>query len=160
MPIRRDPGRPGFGRGYCISVLWITLREVSERPHRADRIPYHLNHVCDLCHRTMHGYPQLTRIEPIDKLLDEILQGLLWRCGIMLDNGESQTDTIFHPRSPELLTLSNLPENSSKTNLVIVYPNPPLGIAEQCLFHKLAPHIKLRHLSLWQAEKGELTHAH
>lgn len=87
----------------------------------------------------------------IGRLLDEVLKDFLWRCRIELI-GKGRPDLIFVPRAPELISLAGLPPFTEVSQLIIVYPDPPLSAEEERLFEVLAPHIRLRSVTEWLAE--------
>lgn len=92
------------------------------------------------------------RIEKvIGYLLDEVFKDFLWRCRIELTGG-SNSDVLFMPRLPELISLANLPARTDVADPMIVYPDPPLGAEEEQLFEKIAPHVRLRNLTQWLTE--------
>ncbi len=103
----------------------------------------------------------------IGRLLDEVFKDFLWQCRVELA-GRSNSDTLFMPRPPELISLANpalisfanaelissqaLPADTEVAAPTIVYPDPPLGAEEEQLFEKIAPHVRLLTLSQWLAE--------
>ena len=88
----------------------------------------------------------------IDRLVDEVLKDFLWRCQVELYRPAAADGVMFMPRSPELISLANLPEGVEGTDAVIVYPGPPLSREEERLFNKVAPRVRLRSLVEWAAE--------
>lgn len=88
----------------------------------------------------------------VDRLVDEVLKDFLWRCQVELHRPAAPDGVMFMPRSPELISLANLPEVAEGTDAVIVYPGPPLSREELGLFNKVAPRIRLRSLIEWAAE--------
>ena len=95
----------------------------------------------------------------IGRLLDEVFKNFLWQCRVELA-GRSNSDALFMPRPPELISLANpalisapaLPADTEVAAPTIVYPDPPLGAEEEQLFEKIAPHVRLLNLSQWLAE--------
>lgn len=95
---------------------------------------------------------RIDRIEEvIGHLLDEVFKDFLWRCRIAL-TGDANSEALFMPRHPELISLANLPARTEVANPMIVYPDPPLGDEEEQLFEKIAPHVRLRNLTQWLTE--------
>ena len=110
---------------------------------------------------------KIARIEKvIGRLLDEVFKDFLWRCRIELAGG-ANSDILFMARPPELISLANdsiffanpelipltdLPAHADVGEPMIVYPDPPLGAEEEELFEKIAPHVRLRHLTQWLTE--------
>ena len=94
------------------------------------------------------------RIDRIDqvvaRLLDEVLKDFLWRCRIQVVGVAAGGDVAFLPRAPELISLAGFSEKVGE-QIVIVYPDPPLGTEEQRLFEKIAPRYRLRSLTEWLA---------
>lgn len=90
----------------------------------------------------------------IGRLLDEILKDFLWRCRTALVTDTTPDDIVFLPRPPELVSLaSEAPQKFDPTEpLTIVYPDPPLGSEEERLFKEVAPSIRLRSMTEWNAE--------
>ena len=92
---------------------------------------------------------KVNRIEEvIGHLLNEVFKDFLWRCRIAL-TGDANSEVLFMPRHPELISLANLPTRTEVANPMIVYPDPPLGDEEEQLFQKIAPHVRLRNLTQW-----------
>ena len=94
------------------------------------------------------------KIDRIDqvvaRLLDEVLKDFLWRCRVQLTAGEAAKDVAFLPRAPELISLAGLSDRAGE-QVVVVYPDPPLGAEEQRLFEQIAPRYRLRSLTEWLA---------
>ena len=88
----------------------------------------------------------------IDRLLDEVLKDFLWCCQVELHRPKAAPGVIFIPRSPELISLANIPTEVEGTDAVIVYPGPPISCEEERLFMKIAPRVKLRSMMEWTAE--------
>ena len=88
----------------------------------------------------------------IDRLLDEVLKDFLWRCQVELHRPKTAPGVMFIPRSPELISLANIPAEFEGTDAVIVYPGPPISCEEERLFMKIAPRVKLRSMMEWTAE--------
>lgn len=86
----------------------------------------------------------------VARLLDEVLKDFLWHCRVQLIAGEDTKDVAFLPRPPELISLASLGEREGE-QVVIVYPDPPLGAEEQRLFEQIAPKFRLRSLTEWLA---------
>lgn len=92
------------------------------------------------------------RIEDvIGRLLDEVLKDFLWRCRVELVQGDASEAVRFLPRPPELISLVGL-DRSAAGDMVLIYPDPPLGAEEQRLFEEVAPSVRLRSLTEWIAE--------
>lgn len=87
----------------------------------------------------------------ISRLLDEVLKHFLWRCRVKMIPDKFLENTIFLPRPPELISLAILDGEAGK-EIVLVYPDPPLGSEEQRLFEIIAPNILLRSLTEWLAK--------
>ncbi len=89
---------------------------------------------------------KLDRIEFIvGRLLDEVLKDFLWKCRVEMLKADNPDGVVFLPRLPELISLAGL-ETSKGKDILIVYPDPPLGSEEQRLFEEIAPSVKLRSL--------------
>lgn len=94
----------------------------------------------------------LDRIEDvIGRLLDEVLKDFLWRCRVELARPNAGAEVRFMPRPPELISLAGL-GHALGDDVVLVYPDPPLGADEQRLFEEIAPTVKLRSLTEWIAD--------
>ena len=92
------------------------------------------------------------RIEDvIGRLLDEVLKDFLWRCRVELVQPGAGPEVRFLPRPPELISLAALGGPPGE-DVVLVYPDPPLGSEEQRLFEEVAPTVRLRSLTEWIAE--------
>jgi hypothetical protein len=89
--------------------------------------------------------------EIVSRLLDEVLKDFLWRCRVELSRREGAGAVVFLPRPPELISLAALP-NQAEEEVMLVYPDPPLGAEEQRLFAEVAPKVRLRSLTEWLAE--------
>lgn len=87
----------------------------------------------------------------VARLLDEVLKDFLWRCRIELASGDLSDGVVFLPRPPELISLAVLGDSEGE-EVVLVYPDPPLGSEEQRLFEVIAPKVRLRSLTEWLAE--------
>lgn len=87
----------------------------------------------------------------IGRLLDEVLKDFLWRCRVELARGVADSDVIFLPRPPELISLACLPSAADVLEPLIVYPDPPLSAEEERLFAEIAPRVQLRSLTEWLA---------
>ena len=110
------------------------------------------------------GFPYLgnvpvVRMDPVKidrinqvvaRLLDEVLKDFLWRCRVQLTPTKAVMDVAFLPRAPELISLAGLSDRAG-TQVVVVYPDPPLGAEEQRLFEQIAPRYRLRSLTEWLA---------
>ena len=94
------------------------------------------------------------KIDRIDqvvaRLLDEVLKDYLWRCRVRSTLEEAAKDVAFLPRAPELISLAGLSDTAGE-QVVVVYPDPPLGAEEQRLFERIAPRYRLRSLTEWLA---------
>jgi hypothetical protein len=86
----------------------------------------------------------------VSRLLDEVLKDFLWRCRVQLTSGEGANDVAFLPRAPELISLAGLSDKVGD-QILVVYPDPPLGAEEQRLFEQIAPRYRLRSLTEWLA---------
>lgn len=86
----------------------------------------------------------------IGRLLDEVLKNFLWRCRVQLVTKVGVHNAEFLPRSPELVSLAGLSEKVGE-QVLVVYPDPPLGAEEQRLFEQIAPRYLLRSLTEWLA---------
>jgi hypothetical protein len=94
----------------------------------------------------------LDRMEDvIGRLLDEVLKDFLWRCRVELARPSARAEVRFIPRPPELISLAGL-GHALGDDVVLVYPDPPLGAEEQRLFEEIAPTVKLRSLTEWIAD--------
>ena len=91
----------------------------------------------------------------ISRLLDEVLKDFLWRSRVQLAQSAVPTDAAFLPRSPELISLAGLKDYTGE-NVLVVYPDPPLGVEEQRLFEEIAPRYQLRSMTEWLAMVGAL----
>lgn len=87
----------------------------------------------------------------IGRLLDEVLKDFLWRCRVKLVQADAGSKVRFLPRPPELISLVSL-DRPPEDDVVLVYPDPPLGLEEQRLFEQVAPTIRLRSFTEWIAE--------
>ncbi|OYZ71857.1 MAG: hypothetical protein B7Y06_13155 [Burkholderiales bacterium 24-55-52] len=87
----------------------------------------------------------------IARLLDEVLKDFLWRCRVELASNALTDDVVFLPRPPELISLAMLGDREGK-EVLLVYPDPPLGSEEQRLFEVVAPKVRLRSLTEWMAD--------
>ena len=87
----------------------------------------------------------------IGRLLDEVLKDFLWRCRVELVQPSAGPEVRFLPRPPELISLVGLGRRPGE-DVVLVYPDPPLGSEEQRLFEEVAPTVRLRSLTEWIAE--------
>lgn len=85
----------------------------------------------------------------IGRLLDEVLKDFLWRCRVQMTAGLAGDDAYFLPRPPELISLAGIKNLSQAT---VIYPDPPIGAEEQRLFEAVAPAVRLRSMTEWQAE--------
>lgn len=86
------------------------------------------------------------------RLLDEVMKAFLWDCQLSLYGAKKAADTVFVPRPPELIMLSNLDLTSG--GVALVYPEPPIGAEEEELFHAIAPGVELLSMSEWRARSG------
>lgn len=82
----------------------------------------------------------------IARLLDEVLKDFLWRCRVQLVRIAGVIDAAFLPRSPELVSLAAFSSHPGE-RVLVVYPDPPLGVEEQRLFEQIAPRYQLRSLT-------------
>ena len=95
---------------------------------------------------------QMERIDQIAGcLLDEVFKDFLWKCRV-------EKLRLFHPqvffvaRSPELISLVNLPIRTNNTERSIVYPDPPLSTEEARLFADIVNDVRLQSLTEWLVE--------
>jgi hypothetical protein len=89
-------------------------------------------------------------------LLDEVLKDFLWRCRVELVRAAAGERVRFLPRPPELISLAGL-DREAEGQMVLIYPDPPLGAEEQRLFEEIAPDVRLRSLTEWVAEAEAAT---
>lgn len=108
------------------------------------------------------GNVPLVRMDPvaadridhvISLLLDEVLKDFLWRCRVELVRGAAGEGVVFLPRPPELISLAGLADRAV-ADVVLVYPEPPIGAEEQRLFEVVAPRVRLRSMTEWLAGGG------
>lgn len=106
------------------------------------------------------GNVPLVRMDPqnvdriddvIGRLLDEVLKDFLWRCRVELVREDAGDNVRFLPRPPELISLVGL-DRPADGEIVLIYPDPPLGAEEERLFEEVAPTVRLRSLTEWIAE--------
>ena len=92
------------------------------------------------------------RIDQIaSRLLDELFKDFLWRQRIEGFRG-SHPQVMFTARPPELISLSNLMDNTDDGERTLVYPGPPLGSEEIRLFADIVPRVRLHTLIDWLTE--------
>ena len=91
----------------------------------------------------------------ISQLLDEVLKDLLWQCRIVVHSSKADSNVVFLPRTPELVSLAGLPMQEGKAGQVIVYPDPPIGSEEKILFDMAVPQVRLVNFMKWTAETFE-----
>lgn len=89
----------------------------------------------------------------IGRLLDEVLKDFLWRCRVEMADRDGDAHAVFLPRPPELISLAGL-DKGARTDVTVVYPDPPIGAEEQRLFEVIAPTVRLRSLTEWIAQSG------
>lgn len=65
---------------------------------------------------------------------------------------ETNTDAIFLPLPPELITLASLTQQLGDVGPEIVYPGIPASIEEEGLFNNIAPKVRLFSMMEWTAE--------
>jgi len=87
----------------------------------------------------------------VARLLDEVLKDFLWRCRVVLAKDDATPDIVFVPRPPELISLVSL-EDRIRSNVTLVYPDPPLGSEELRLFDAIAPKVRLKSITEWLAK--------
>jgi hypothetical protein len=87
----------------------------------------------------------------IGRLLDEVLKDFLWRCRVELVRADAGDMVRFLPRPPELISLVGI-DLPADTDIVLVYPDPPIGAEEERLFEDIAPRVRLRSMTEWIAE--------
>ena len=96
---------------------------------------------------------RMDRIEKvIGRLLDVTLRHTLWRCQVAAVES-NDSEEIFLANAPELISLAGLTPRPAPGETVIVYPDPALPAEEEALFQDIAPGVRLKCLSQWQAEK-------
>lgn len=94
----------------------------------------------------------MDRIDRIASLLlNEVFKDFLWRQRIERFR-ETYPQIMFMARTPELISISSLPNNSGDGEWSIVYPGPPLGLEEVQVFSNIAPSMHLYTLADWLAE--------
>ncbi|WP_109316745.1 toll/interleukin-1 receptor domain-containing protein [Pseudovibrio ascidiaceicola] len=110
------------------------------------------------------GNVPVIRLDPDEKhrialvighLLDEVLKGFVWRCHVCIMKRKADQNTIFIPRTPELLSLATLPQPEGGQLIKIVHPDPPIAAEEKLLFDQIATHVQLFCLSDWIAEVSQ-----
>ena len=79
----------------------------------------------------------------VDRLIDEVFRDFLWNCQVEKYKFTVDTDAVFWPRSPELISLASLTQNSMTSGSVIVYPDTPISTEEERLFKSIAPQVRL-----------------
>ncbi|VVN38862.1 toll/interleukin-1 receptor domain-containing protein [Pseudomonas fluorescens] len=92
----------------------------------------------------------------ISRLLDEVLKDFLWRCQTHEIKKQLQGKAFLIPRPPELISLSCVPEGpedleGQQTEILLIYPDPPLSTEEERLINRVAPNVQLRSLAEWKA---------
>jgi len=87
----------------------------------------------------------------VARLLDEVLKDFLWRCRVVLAQDDTTPDIVFVPRPPELISLVGL-EDRIRSDVTLVYPDPPLGTEELRLFDAIAPNVRLKSITEWLAK--------
>ena len=75
----------------------------------------------------------------VDRLIDEVFRDFLWNCQVENYKFTVDTDAIFRPRSPELISLASLTQNSMTSGSVIVYPDTPISTEEEHLLKASLP---------------------
>ena len=88
----------------------------------------------------------------VDRLIDEVFRNFFWNCQMKKYKFTVDTDAIFRPRSPELISLASLTQNSMTSESVIVYPDTPISTEEERLFKSIAPQVRLVSMMEWTAE--------
>ena len=89
----------------------------------------------------------------VARLLDEVLKDFLWRCRVLIAKNDASPEIVFVPRPPELISLVSL-DDRIRSDVTLVYPDPPLGSEEVRLFGVVAPSIRLRSITEWLAQEG------
>lgn len=90
----------------------------------------------------------------VSRLLDEVLKDFLWQCRVEILKSGDANGPIFLPRPPELISLAGQNIGDGR-DILLVYPDPPLGSEEQRLFEEIAPRVKLRSLIEWIAASND-----
>ena len=88
----------------------------------------------------------------VDRSIDEVVRDFLWNCQVEKYKFTVDTDAVFWPRSPELISLASLTQNSMTSGSVIVYPDTPISTEEERLFKSIAPQVRLVSMMEWTAE--------
>ena len=88
----------------------------------------------------------------VDRSIDDVVRDFLWNCQVEKYKFTVDTDAVFWPRSPELISLANLTQNSMTSGSVIVYPDTPISTEEERLFKSIAPQVRLVSMMEWTAE--------
>ncbi|UOD32168.1 toll/interleukin-1 receptor domain-containing protein [Massilia violaceinigra] len=96
-----------------------------------------------------NGVPRIEVV--IGRLLDEVLKDFLWRCRVQLSIDTVDPRVIFIPRTPELISLANLPKEGDLPLPILVYPDPPISAEEELLFSEIAPRVQLRSFTEWMS---------
>lgn len=86
------------------------------------------------------------------QLLEEVFKDFLWHCRVERLRA-AHPDTLFVPRSPELLSLVSLGNIQPAASRAIVYPDPCLDVEEATLFRDAAHDVELFTLTDWLAER-------
>ena len=88
----------------------------------------------------------------IGRVLDEVLKHFFWKCWVALVQPYAAADDVFLPRTPEILSLAHMDRHS---DVVIVYPEPPLSADESAIFAAVDGTVRLRSMIEWIAERGQ-----
>ena len=72
----------------------------------------------------------------VDRSIDEVVRDFLWNCQVEKYKITVDTDAVFWPRSPELISLASLTQNSMTSESVIVYPDTPFSTEEERLLRR------------------------
>ena len=91
--------------------------------------------------------------EVVARLLEETFRDLLWASRIERLSGVAEPE-VFLARPPELLSLAKLRAGTRNGQLVVVYPDPPLGSEELQLFAEVANDVQLHSLTEWLGGRG------
>ena len=91
--------------------------------------------------------------EVVARLLEETFRSLLWAARIERLPGVAGPE-VFLARPPELFSLATLRVGARNGQLVVVYPDPPLGSEELQLFADVASDVQLHSLTEWLGGNG------
>lgn len=96
-----------------------------------------------------------SRMDRIEKctgrVLDVTLRHALGRCQVAAARS-NDSEKVLLANPPELISLARLTRRPASGETVIVHPGPALPAEEEGLFQDIAPGVRLKCLSQWQAE--------